>query len=68
MKRHKETALPLPQFDYGLSLQTAVSWLGDRHLLAQPVQRRNVGRPAYFVESRRWDKAVPANGLRNRKH
>jgi hypothetical protein len=68
MKRHKEPALPLPQFDYGLSLQTAVSWLGDRHVLAKPVPSRNVGRPAYFVERQRWDKALPSNSLRNRKH
>jgi hypothetical protein len=44
MKRPKESALPLPQHDYGLALQTAVSWLGDRHLLAAPVPRRSVGR------------------------
>jgi hypothetical protein len=43
MKRPKESALPLPQHDYGLALQTAVSWLGDRHLLAAPVPRRSVG-------------------------
>jgi hypothetical protein len=40
MKRPKETTLPPPQYDYGLALQSAVSWLGDRHLLAQPVPRR----------------------------
>jgi hypothetical protein len=42
MKRPKEAALPLPSHDYGLALQNAVSWLGDRHLLAQPVPRRSV--------------------------
>src|SRR5688572_11912859 len=42
MKRPKLTALPLPQYDYGLALQTAVSWLGDRYLLAQPLPRRNI--------------------------
>ena len=60
MKRPKESALPLPQYDYGLALQTAVSWLGDRHLLAKPMPRRSVERP-YFVER-------PATGLRSRKH
>jgi len=44
MKRPKESALPLPQHDYGQALQTAVSWLGDRHLLAAPVPRLSVGR------------------------
>ena len=60
MKRPKESALPLPQYDYGLALQTAVSWLGDRHLLAKPMPRRSVERPS-FVER-------PATGLRSRKH
>ena len=45
MKRPKESALPLPQYDYGLALQTAVSWLGDRHLLAKPMPRRSGGAP-----------------------
>ena len=39
MKRQKENSSPLPQHDYGLQLQTAVSWLGDRYLLAEPVMR-----------------------------
>jgi hypothetical protein len=49
MKRPKEAALPLQSHDYGLALQNAVTWLGDRHLLAKPVPRRSVER-AYFVE------------------
>ena len=57
MKRPKQSAPALPQFDYGQSLQTAVSWLGDKHLLARPVARRKVERPTYFVEN-----------PRNRKH
>ena len=67
MKRPKESALPLPQFDYGLAVQTAVSWLGDRHLLAKPMPRRSVERP-YFVERPPWHKTRPATGLRSRKH
>jgi hypothetical protein len=59
MKRPKESALPLPQCDYGLALQTAVSWLGDRHLLAKPMPRRSVERTS-FVQR-------PATGLRSRK-
>jgi hypothetical protein len=42
MKRPKEAALPMPSHDYGQALQNAVSWLGDRHLLAKPVPRRGV--------------------------
>ena len=39
MKRTKESPKPLPQHDYALALRNAVSWLGDRYLLAQPVAR-----------------------------
>ena len=40
--------------DYHLALQSAVSWLGDRYLLAEPVQRRNEPAQPYFTEPRRW--------------
>jgi hypothetical protein len=40
--------------DYGQALQSAVSWLGDRYLLAEPVQRRKEPHKAYFVEPRSW--------------
>jgi hypothetical protein len=68
MKRPKIPALPLPQYDYGLALQTAVSWLGDRYLLAQPVARLPVGHSPYFVERPRWHEARPAPGPRGRRH
>ena len=54
MKRQKQNALPLPQYDYGLALQKAVSWLGDRYLLAPPVNRRPVEHAPFFAESPRW--------------
>jgi hypothetical protein len=66
MKRPKESPPPLPQYDYGLALQTAVSWLGDRHLLAKPMPRRSVERLS-FVERPRLHEARPAAGLRSRK-
>ena len=68
MKRPKESALPLPRYDYGLALQTAVSWLGNRYVLAQPVARRPVEHPPFFVERPSWHEARPATGLRSRKH
>jgi len=67
MKRPKESALPLPQYDYGLALETAVSWLGDRHLLAKPMPRRSVERPS-FVKPPRLHEARPTSGPRSRKH
>ena len=68
MKRPKESDLPLPQYDYGQALQTAVSWLGDRHLLAKPTPRRSSERPPYFVEQQHSTEARKATGLRSRKH
>ena len=59
MKRPKVPALPLPRYDYGLALRNAVSWLGDRYLLAEPVARRPVEQPAYFVEQPHWHDARP---------
>ena len=68
MKRPKVTALPLTQYNYGLALQTAVSWLGDKYLLAQPVPRRRVEHTPFFAERPRWHEARPPNGLRDRRH
>lgn len=53
MRNTKASRLPLPQYDYALALQTAMSWLGDRYLLAQPVARRVEPSP-FFAESRSW--------------
>ena len=39
MKRPNDTHSPLPVHDYEPALQRAVSWLGDRHLLATPSVR-----------------------------
>jgi hypothetical protein len=47
----------IPLHDYGPAVQNAVSWLGERYLLAEPMQRRNVERPNYFVEQPRWHEA-----------
>ena len=40
MRRPNEMHPQLPVHDYGTALQSAVSWLGDRYLLAAPVARR----------------------------
>lgn len=57
MKR-KET----PKTDYRAALQNAVSWLGDRYLLAEPVARLVKHEP-YFAEARSWHPAVIAGAL-----
>jgi hypothetical protein len=46
MKRSNDSHSPLPVHDYELALQRAVSWLGDRHLLATPSVRLPVARRA----------------------
>ena len=67
MKRPKESQLSLSPHDYGLALQTAVSWLGDRYLLAEPVARRREERNPFFVEPRRWHDAHRPSGTIARK-
>lgn len=57
MKRDKKSSSAQPKNDYALALQRAVSWLGDRYLLAQPVNRRADDRKPYFVEPRSWHPA-----------
>jgi len=58
----------IPQHDYGLALQTAVSWLGERYLLAEPVPRRIEERKPFFVEAKSWHEPRPAIRLATRKH
>jgi hypothetical protein len=40
--------------DYRLALQRAVSWLGDRYLLAEPARRLPEERTPFFAEFRGW--------------
>jgi hypothetical protein len=68
MKRRKETPHSVPQHDYGLALQSAVSWLGDRYLLAEPVSRRSTEHKPFFIEPQRWHDVRRSNGPANRKH
>lgn len=63
MKRAKPDSRNLPQHDYALALQSAVSWLGDRYLLAQPVSRTPEPKP-FFVEPRRWHDVTKPAGPR----
>jgi hypothetical protein len=54
MKASESPSASIPQHDYGLALKSAVSWLGDRYLLADPLPRRSDSRKHYFAETRRW--------------
>ena len=53
MKR-KASNPALPVHDYRPALQCAVSWLGDRYLLAAPVNRLPEERKPFFAEIRSW--------------
>jgi len=46
VKRPNDLHPQLPVHDYGLALQNAVSWLGDRYLLAAPIPARRPDRYA----------------------
>lgn len=54
MKRPDNQSKPIPLHDYDHALQSAVSWLGDRYLLASPVPRRKEDQKPFFSEPRRW--------------
>jgi hypothetical protein len=54
MKLSKPNDPGLPVHDYRIALQRALSWLGDRYLLAQPVNRVSAQRRPNFAETRRW--------------
>jgi hypothetical protein len=40
MTNAKPQSQPAPPHDYRAALQNALSWLGDRYLLAEPLTRR----------------------------
>ena len=51
MKTHNSKSQTIPQHDYRSALQGALSWLGDRYLLAEPLNRRNDERKNHVGES-----------------
>jgi hypothetical protein len=58
MKRKENASIPL--YDYRAALQGAMTWLGDRYLLAEPAQRLPQEHKPYFAEQRRWHPVVVA--------
>jgi len=48
MKGSESPSLSIPQHDYGLAVKSAVSWLVDRYLLADPLPRRREERKDRF--------------------
>jgi hypothetical protein len=54
MKLSESPPSAIPVHDYGLALKSAVSWLGDRYLLAAPQAKRSDERREYFTAARSW--------------
>jgi hypothetical protein len=67
MKRTKPD-FRMPSHDYGLALQTAMSWLGDRYLLAQPVNRRVETPNPFFAVVKSWHEPRAVVSVTRRKH
>ncbi len=54
MKSPARPTRPIPLHDYGPAVQSAVSWLGERYLLADPVPRRKDEARPFFSTPRSW--------------
>ncbi len=54
MKSSATTTRAIALHDYGPALQNAVSWLGERYLLADPVPRRKDEERVFFNVPRSW--------------
>jgi hypothetical protein len=61
MKR-KDWNQTIPVHDYRSALQGALTWLGDRYLLAEPTPRLQERSP-FFTEKRTWHPVVVAGAL-----
>jgi hypothetical protein len=46
----------IPLHDYSTAIETAVSWLGSRYLLAAPIRPRprGHGEAAWYVQAESW--------------
>jgi len=54
MKRPDEKSIHVPTHNYDQARQKAVSWLGDRYLLAEPARKRDDGSKAYLKAPSDW--------------
>jgi hypothetical protein len=54
----------LPVEDYSVALRNALSWLGKRYLLAEPVKAPPVDQrsPRYFGERKHWHEGIGQDG------
>ena len=54
MKSPESSNRAIPLHDYRPALRTAVNWLGERYLLAEPVRRRKDEGHGFFATPRSW--------------
>lgn len=54
MKLMTQEPSRLPVDDYSAALREAVSWLGERYVLAVPVTRSEQATPGNFSQQRSW--------------
>jgi hypothetical protein len=56
MKLRTQNRPQLPVEDYSRAIRAAVSWLGERYILAAPIKVRLSHRPPpdYYREAERW--------------
>jgi hypothetical protein len=54
MKLMTQEPSRLPVDDYSAALRKAVSWLGERYLLAVPVTRNEQATPRYLPQGPGW--------------
>jgi hypothetical protein len=55
--------VPIPLHDYRPARLGALPFLGDRHLLAEPMPQLNAGLSPYFTEAPRWHPSIVAGAL-----
>jgi len=63
MKTSKPVNQAISRHDYGPALQGALSWLGDRYLLAEPLNRRSDDRKPAVSEPDRSQSGSLNDGL-----
>ena len=62
MKLMTQEPSRLPVDDYSAALRKAVSWLGERYLLAVPVTRNGQATPRYFPQGQGRDERLHVKG------
>ena len=62
MQKPRSMSQGIPQHDYRAAIQGALSWLGDRYLLAEPLNRRNDDSKLHVGEPHRAQPGSPGVG------